>query len=231
MAMDVHTGESGSVSDPSITSVVPALPGPGPGSGQGRLFNDPNGDSFANTDQLPAVPRERRHERGYRAPRLLRAALAMVIVVILAAGAVLALVKTGVIDGTPNPHSSAQTQSQSPSHTTTPPRNTTHGKDLLTPGQTFAGSGSANYTIPAKAFAVTVTAGPGRSWVSIGIVGQNPIYAGILQPNAKQSEIMLGPAEVSIGAGGTTVTVQSGHKKQTLTPPSAPFSYQITPTG
>ena len=224
MAMDVHTGESGSRSDPSITAVVPALPG----SGQGRLFNDPNGDSFANTDQLPAVPRERRNER-YRAPRLLRAALAVVIVVILAAGAVLALVKTGVIDKTHTPHSSAQSQSQS--NTTTSPRNTTHAKDLLTPSQTFAGSGSANYTIPAKAFAVTVTAGPGRSWVSIGIVGQNPIYAGILQPNSSQQEIMLGPAQVSIGAGGTTLTVQSGHKKQTLTPPSAPFSYQITPTG
>lgn len=225
MAMDVHTGESGSRSDPSIPAVVPASPG----SGQGRLFYDPNGDSFANTDQLPAVPRERRTKLGYRAPRLLRAALAVVIVVILAAGAVLALVKTGVIDGSRNPHSSAQSESQSQS--TTAPRGTTHAKDLLTPSQTFAGSGSANYTIPAKAFAVTVTAGPGRSWVSIGIVGQNPIFAGILQPNSSQQEIMLGPAEVSIGAGGTTLTVQAGHKKQTVTPPSAPFSYQITPTG
>lgn len=227
MAMDVHTGGSGSRSDPSVTAVVPASPG----GAQGRLFNDPHGDSFANTDQLPAVPRERRDERSYRAPRLLRVALALVIVVILAAGAVLALVKTGVIDGTHNPHSSGQ--SQPPSHTTTPPRNATHTKDLLTPSQTFggSGSGSANYTIPAKAFAVTVTAGPGRSWVSMGIVGQKPIFAGILQPNSSQTEIMLGPAEVSVGAGGTTVTVQANHKKQTLTPPSAPFSYQITPTG
>ncbi|HEY1446282.1 MAG TPA: hypothetical protein VGF51_15415 [Acidimicrobiales bacterium] len=228
MAMDVHTGESGSRSDPSITAVVPASPT----SGQGRLFYDPHGDSFANTDQLPAVPRDRRFEPRYRAPRLLRLALALVIVVILAAGAVLALVKTGVIDQTHNPHASAQSQAPpSSSHTTTVPRNATHTKDLLQPSQTFAGSGSASYTIPAKAFAVTVTAGPGRSWVSIGIVGQNPIFAGILQPNSSQNEILLGPAEVSIGAGGTTVTVQSGHKKQTLTPPSAPFSYQITPTG
>jgi cytoskeletal protein RodZ len=225
MAMDVHTGESDPRSDPSITAVVPASPR----SGQGRLFNDPNGDSFANTDQFPAVPRERRNERGYRAPRVLRAALAVVVVVILAAGAVLALVKTGVIDGTRTPHSSAQ--SQSSTHTTTPPRNVTHAKELLTPTQTFAGTGSANYTVPAKAFAVTVTAGPGRSWVSIGIVGQQPIFAGILQPNSSQGEILLGPAEVSIGAGGTTVTVQAGHKKQTLLPPSAPFSYQITPAG
>jgi hypothetical protein len=225
MAMDVHTGESDPRSDPSITAVVPASPG----SSQGRLFYDPNGDSFANTDQLPAVPRERRNERGYRAPRLLRAALAVVVVVVLAAGAVLALVKTGVIDGTRSPHSGAP--SQSSSHTTTTLRSTRHVKDLLTPGQTFAGSGSANYAVPAKAFAVTVTAGPGRSWVSIGIVGQQPLYAGILQPNSSQGEILLGPAEVSIGAGGTTVTVQAGHKKQTLTPPSAPFSYQITPTG
>jgi hypothetical protein len=228
MAMDVHTGESGPRSDPSITAVVPASPA----SGQGRLFYDPHGDSFANTDQLPVVPRERRNDRGYRAPRLLRVALALVIIVILAAGAVLALVKTGVIDQTHNPHSSAQSQSPpSSSPTTTVHPNATHTKDLLKPSQTFAGSGSASYTIPAKAFAVKVTAGPGRSWVSIGIVGQNPIFAGILQPNSSQNEILLGPAQVSIGAGGTTVTVQSGHKKQTLTPPSAPFSYQITPTG
>jgi hypothetical protein len=102
-------------------------------------------------------------------------------------------------------------------------------KDLLTPDQTFAGSGSVNYTIPVRAFAVTVTAGPGRSWVSIGVVGQTPIYEGILDPNTSQREILLGAAQVSVGAGGTKVKVSSGHRSQTLIPPSAPFSYQITP--
>jgi hypothetical protein len=76
---------------------------------------------------------------------------------------------------------------------------------------------------------VTVTTGAGRSWVSIGVVGQTPIYQGIVPPNTSQRELLLGPAQVSIGAGATSMTVTSGHKSQTLTPPSAPFTYQITP--
>ncbi len=147
----------------------------------------------------------------------------LVVVGILAAGAVLALVKTGVIGKTSSPPTSAHTT------TTLPPASTTHTKTLLTPNQSSGGSGSGSYTIPARAFIVTVTTGAGRSWVSIGIVGQTPVFAGILQPNTSKSEILLGPAQVSIGAGGTTMTVRSGHKSQTLTPPSAPFSYQITP--
>jgi hypothetical protein len=57
------------------------------------------------------------------------------------------------------------------------------------------------------------------------------MYAGIVPPNTSQHELLLGPAQVSIGAGGTSMTVTSGHQSQTLTPPSAPFTYQITPTG
>lgn len=230
MAMDVHTGESSYRSDPSVAPVAPVVP-VAPGAGQGRLFNDPSGDSFANTDQLPAVSRERRTRRPDAAPRWLRVALGMVIVVILASGTALALVKTGVIDRTSSPHPSAQSQTHPQTHTSAPPRHTVHTKDLLTPSSTGGGAGSASYSIPANAFAVTVTAGPGRSWVSIGIVGQTPIFAGILEPNTSQKEILLGPAQVSIGAGGTTMTVTSGRKSQTLLPPSAPFTYQITPAG
>lgn len=223
MAMDVHTGEHNLRSDPSATAVVPASSG----ADQGRLFDDPRGYSFADTDQLPAVNRGRRTARAYGAPPWLRVAFVAVVVVILAAGIALALVKTGVIDKTSSPPANTAGQT----HTTTAPTATVHTKNLLIPAQTFAGSGSANYTVPAKAFAVTVTAGPGRSWVSIGIVGQNPIYAGILQPNTSQREILLGPGTISIGAGGTTLTVTSGHKSQTLTPPFAPYTYQITPAG
>jgi hypothetical protein len=147
-----------------------------------------------------------------------------VIVVILAAGVALALVEWGVIGKSTSPPPSNLTHSTTPSTVATTPT-----KTLLTPAQTFAGSGSASYTVPVRAFAVTVTAGPGRSWVTIGIVGQKPIYEGILEPNASQREILLGPAEVNIGAGGTKVTVVSGHRSQTLLPPSAPFSYLFTP--
>ena len=38
---------------------------------------------------------------------------------------------------------------------------------------------------------------------------------------------MLGPSTVDIGAGGTTVTVTVGKRSTTLTPPSAPFTYQF----
>jgi hypothetical protein len=76
-----------------------------------------------------------------------------------------------------------------------------------------------------------VTTGAGQSWVSIGVVDQTPVYEGIVPPNTSQRELLVGPVQVSIGAGATSMTVTSGHKSQTLTPPSAPFTYQITPAG
>jgi hypothetical protein len=218
--MDVHTGET-SRYDPSATAVVPAAPD----AGQGRLFHDPSAHTFADTDQLPAITRDAAARR-YGAPRWLRFTVGAVIVVILAAGVALALVESGVIGKSANPPPSNQTHSTTPSTVATIPT-----KNLLTPAQTFAGSGSASYTIPVRAFAITVTTGPGRSWVTIGIVGQNPIFQGIMEPNTSQREILLGPAEVNIGAGGTKVTVASGRHSQTLLPPSAPFTYQITPKG
>jgi hypothetical protein len=221
--MDVHTGEIRYRSDPSATAVVPVSAG----AGQGQLFDDPGGRSFADTDQLPAVGRGRRASNRYGAPRWLRVTIVAVVIGILAAGGALALVKTGVIGKTTSPPARAHTNT----NTTTPPAKVVHTKTLLTPAQTFGGAGSGNYTIPARAFLITVTSGVGRSWVSIGIVGQTPIYQGILSPNSSQRELLLGPAQVSIGAGGTSMTVTSGHKSQTLTPPSAPFTYQITPAG
>jgi hypothetical protein len=219
--MDVHIGEVNYRSDPSATLVSRST-----AAGQGRLFDDPRarGISFPDTDQLPAVVRER-SANPYGPPRWLRVMVVAVVVGILGAGAALALVKTGVIGKSTSPPASAHTNS------TTHPTTVVHTETLLTPAQSFSGSGSANYTIPARAFAVTVTAGPGRSWVSIGIVNQTPIFAGILEPNTSQREVLLGPAQVSIGAGATTMTVTSGHKSQTLTPPYAPFTYQITPAG
>jgi hypothetical protein len=218
--MDVHTGEINYRSDPSVTAVVPSVGG----AGQGRLFDDPGGHSFANTDQLPAVTRERRPSDPYGAPRWLRIMVVLVVIGILAAGAALALVKTGVIGKSSTPPASAHTS------TTTPPP-AVHTKTLLTPAQAFGGAASGNYTIAARAFVVTVTTGPGRSWVSIGIVGQTPLFQGILSPNTSQKELLLGPAQVSIGAGATSMTVTSGHKSQTVTPPSAPFTFTVTPAG
>jgi hypothetical protein len=149
--------------------------------------------------------------------------VALVAVAILAAGVALALVESGVIDKTTSPSTSGRT------HATAPPTVAKTTKTLLTPATPFGGGQSASYTIPVHAFSVTVITGPGRSWVSIGLVGKAPIYEGILAPNSSQREILLGPAEVSVGAGGTKVKVIAGSSSQTLTPTGAPFSYQITP--
>jgi hypothetical protein len=226
--MDVDTGETKYRSDPSATAVVPAVEGQGHGQRQGQLFNEPGAyPGFEDTDQMPAVRgRGRTPRRRYGTPRWLRVTVALVAVAILAAGVALALVESGVIGKTTSPPANS-----GHTHTTTAPAVVKPTNTLLTPTQTVAGSGTASYTIAERAFAVTVTAGPGISWVSIGVVGQHPIYAGILQPNTSQREILLGPAQVEIGAGGTKMTVTSGRRSQTLTPPSAPFSYKITPAG
>ena len=63
--------------------------------------------------------------------------------------------------------------------------------------------------------------------MSIGTAGQHPSFEGILNPNSSQKEILLGPSTVDVGAGGTKVTVTSGKRTTTLTPVSAPFSYQF----
>jgi hypothetical protein len=141
--------------------------------------------------------------------------------VILAAAAVLGLVKAGVIDG----NGKGENRAANGTTGSTQPATT---KSLLTATGTTA-SGAANYTISQHIYRVTVTTSVGRSWVVIGAVGQQPAFAGIVPANSSQRETILGPAQVQVGAGGTKVIVTSGRNSQTLIPPSAPFSYQITP--
>ena len=96
---------------------------------------------------------------------------------------------------------------------------------LVTPVST--GNGTATYKVDIAAYAVTVTTSTGRSWVSIGATGQRPAFAGILNPNSSQKELLLGPSTIDVGAGGTKVIVTSNQRTQTLTPVSAPFSYSF----
>jgi hypothetical protein len=208
--MDVQADETELRHDPSPTVMIerPVT------DSQGQLFRDAD-PTYAETDQLPAV---KRHAGRTGSSRFLRVLVIIVAIAVLAAGAALGLVKAGVIDknGTNNPPAAQAPQHHGSAPSTAP---------LVT--QVSTGSGTATYRVDIAAYAVTVTTTTGRSWVSIGGVGQRAAFASILNPNSSQKEILLGPSTVNVGAGGTKVTVASGKRSETLTPPSAPFSYQF----
>jgi hypothetical protein len=210
-AMDVKADEAGLKPDPSATAVVER-----PVSDtQGQLFGDAY-PTYADTDRIPAV------RRGPARPgpaRWLRVLVVIVALVVVAAGATLGLVKAGVID------------KSSPGRSSATPATTHHhasgssSKPLVTPVST--GNGTATYRVDIAAYAVTVTTSTGRSWVSIGATGQRPAFASILAPNSSQKEVLLGPSQVDVGAGGTKVVVTAGKRSFTLTPVAAPFSYSF----
>jgi hypothetical protein len=93
--------------------------------------------------------------------------------------------------------------------------------------QVSTGAGTATYQVDIAAYAVTVTTTTGRSWVSVGAAGKSPSFEGVLNPDSFHKVLLLGPSQVDVGAGGTKVIVTSGTRTFTLTPISAPFSYQF----
>jgi hypothetical protein len=210
--MDVQADERGLRPDPSVT---PAGDRP-PTGGQGELFGDVY-PTFPETDKIPAV-------RGGGSPsgsaRWLRVTVVLVALAVVAAGAALGLVKSGVI----SKGSGSGSDATPPAHHQTAPA---AGTPLVSAVST--GAGSATYRIDIAAYAVTVTTSTGRSWVSIGATGQRPAFEGIMAPASSQKAILLGSSEVDIGAGGTKLIVTSGKRSVTLVPPSAPFTYQFTP--
>jgi hypothetical protein len=226
-AMDVHAEEAGlTAADPSATTTYERSDP----AGQGQLFPEALAyPTYADTDKIPAVGRGRSSTRPdpdrsgsgrSGSGRWLRVAVVLVALAVLAAGTALGLVKAGIIG---NGNGSGTSGAPITHH----PGTVTPTTPLLTAAGT--GAGTANYSIDVPAYQVTVTTTTGRSWVSIGIVGQKPIFAGILAPASSQREILLGPSQVDVGAGGTKVVVTSGKRSVTLTPLSAPFSYQFAP--
>jgi hypothetical protein len=214
--MDVQADQTGLQSEhATIVFERPDAPDQGPVS--------PQSTSYADTDQIPAVPRQSRSRRPDRGARALRITVVVVAVVVLLAAAMLGLVKAGVI----NVNSSTTPPSKTATvHTPTSlPSNT----PLLS--QTSTSGDSASYTIPIAAYSIIVSTGAERSWVSISPAGQRPAFEGVMNPGQSQHQVLLGPSTIEIGAGGTTVTVTSGKHSQVLKPPAAPFSYQITPKG
>ena len=225
--IDVQAEGPGARPDPAATAVMPTVAVPN--TGQGVLFHEAHGYStFGDTDKIPIVTADPgrgkgRGRGGPRAPRWLRLAIVMVSLVILAAAAVLGLVKAGIIDG------KGGNQAADGTPTSTQPATTPKQTNSLLTASGTTSSGATNYTIHQHAYGVTVTTSVGRSWVVIGEVGQQPSFEGIVPANSSQHEALAGPAQVQVGAGGTKVIVTAGRHSQTLTPPSAPFSYQITP--
>jgi hypothetical protein len=210
--MDVQADQAGVRPDPFATGTMerPVT------DSQGRLFSD-GYPTYADTDKIAAV-------RGAAPARVgparwLRVLVVIVALVVVAAGATLGLVKAGVIDksGTGSPKATTQAQHHAPAAASKVP--------LVT--QVSTGGGTATYRVDIAAYAVTVTTSTGRSWVSIGAAGKKPAFASILNPNSSQKELLLGPSQVDVGAGGTKVIVTSGKRTFTLTPVSAPFSYQF----
>jgi hypothetical protein len=216
--MDVQADHVGLESDPHAT--VAAVR---PGRGQGRLFSDSvdTVTSYADTDQLPAIRPTRTGGGG--GTRVLRIAVIVVALAVVAAGAALGLVKAGVIGSSSGSGSGSPAKTASHHHTVAAPP--AKGPFVI---QTATGVDTATYSVPVPAYEVTVTTTTGRSWVSIAAAGQHPVYAGILNPGSSQHETLLGPSEVDIGAGGTSVTITSGKRSTTLKPLAAPFNYQFT---
>jgi hypothetical protein len=220
--MDGQVEGTGLGSDPTMTSVI-ARPNPGT---QGTFFGDGSSyRTFADTDQIPVV---RAEQAGHWEPRgrWLAVVVGILAFVVVLAGAALGLVQAGVI-GNSKGSSHAATASAGGSPPAPRQRATVpHRADLLS--QTAFGAGTATFKVAVPAYGLTITSGVGRAWVSVGQQGQRPLFAGILDPHSTQHFTMLGPTQVEIGAGGTSVTVTSNHRTQTLLPPSAPFTYTLT---
>ncbi len=225
--MDVHADETGLRPDPSATAIF-ERPGRGTeGRTTGRqqqLFMDAY-PTYADTDKIPVVGGRRGAGGRPRSGRMLRVAVVVVGLAVLASGAALGLVKAGDIGNENGSAAGTGSSGAPPAHHASV---AAPNSPLVTPVST--GAGTASYRVGIAAYAVTVTATTGRSWVSIGLTGKPPIYEGILAPGASQKEILLGPSQIDVGAGGTKLIVTSGHRSATLTPPSAPFSYQLTTT-
>ena len=210
-AMDVQADEAGLRPDPSATAVVerPVT------DTQGQLFRDAY-PTYADTDKIPVV---RSGAARPRPARWLRVLVVIVALAVVAAAATLGLVKAGIIDksGTGSPSTTQAGRHHASTGSSTVP--------LVTPVST--GNGTATYRVDIAAYAVTVLTSTGRSWVSIGAAGQRPAFEGILAADSSQKELMLGPSQVDVGAGGTKVVVTSGLRSFTLTPPAAPYSYSF----
>ncbi len=207
--MDVQAQDSGLDPDP-VTAVVPTS-----APTRAITFHDQVYSDTAPTPVVTAGSRRRRRGDG-AGVFLLRAGIVIVALALLGCAAVLGLVKADVIQ--------LPGGSGAGSHTGT--QNTTAASGPLAV-PTGSGAQTASYTVDAAGFWLTIATGPGPSWVSVGLVGQHPVFAGVLSPNTSRRFALLGSSQVEVGAGGTRLTLASGPRTATLVPPAAPFTYQL----
>ncbi len=182
---------------------------------QAITFHDP---VFSDTAPTPVVafrpPEQRRADDAGQ--RVLRIAIVIVVLVLLGCGAVLGLVKSGVIDRPGGSGAGNGAGTHSAAAPTGP---------LAVP--TGSGPQTASYAVDSAGFRLTIATGPGPAWVSVGLIGQHALFAGVLSPHTSKGFVLLGSSQAEVGAGGTTLTVTAGQRTSTLVPPSAPFTYQL----
>jgi hypothetical protein len=197
------------------------------GGVQGSFFQENSYPTFADTAPTPVVPgHQQTWEHSLPKPKgslWLRIAVVLTALTLLAAAAVLGLVESGVIHINTNASQSGQGAAPAPAHTGSPAAS----KSSLV-SATSLGNASANYTVNAKTFGLTIeTSRP--TWVQVGPVGQNPTFAGTLAPNSVKHFNSLGTTQVEVGAGGSTEVISANNRTEKLIPPTAPFTFQFTP--
>lgn len=93
---------------------------------------------------------------------------------------------------------------------------------------TSNGPSQATYRVPSGRFGLTITTDR-PTWIRVGSSGRNPAFSGVLPAGASRHFDETGPTSVDIGAGGSTIDVQSGPLHQMMTPPVAPFTAVFEP--
>lgn len=201
------------VSQPG-SGLAHSVPGYGDASRASRPWSQSSGRGARQVPAEASPPPVRRQARGRR--RLLVAIGAVAVVVVAAAFAVM---EAG-LPGTDRGHSGSSA----------PPLRPARSHEVSSPlvQKTSTGAGQATYAVSASSYVLTVRSDR-PSWVRVGTTTGSPQFAGIVEPGAAERLTVGVPVQVQIGAGGTTVTVSSGHSSKTLTPPSAPYTYQLDP--